>query len=182
MSADTHSDDHEPALQPSPLADERPTARESTPSENASVTPVDIAGLFDRVLVVVDGEETGRAAVEAGIDLAAAHGAAVDALYVVDTTEHWDMAVERRERAGEAAVEAAEARGERAGVDVEKWFRYGTAHEEAIGFAEAHDADVVVVGSARRTGLDRLVNPETLPVRLQRGASCPVMVVGTDES
>ncbi|GAB7091996.1 universal stress protein [Halorubrum luteum] len=178
MSADIHSDDHEPALQPSTLADERTAARGNGTSESA---PVDTAELFDRVLVVTDGEATGRVAVAAGIDLAAAHGATVDALYVVDTTEHWDMAVERRERTGETAVEAAETRGERAGVDVEKWFRYGTAHEEAIDFAETHDADVIIVGSARRTGLDRLVNPETLPVRLQRGASCPVMVVGTDD-
>ena len=182
MSADTHPDDHEPTLQPSALADARTADRETALASDPDATPVDVGGLFDRVLVVTDGEATGRAAVEAGVDLAATHGATVDALYVVDTTEHWDMAVERRERAGEAAVEAAEARGERAGVDVEKWFRYGTAHEEAVGFAEAHDADVVVVGSARRTGLDRLVNPETLPVRLQRGASCPVMVVGTDEA
>ena len=137
-------------------------------------------GLFERVLVVTDGQATGRAAVDAGVDLAAAHGATVDALDVVDTTEHWDVVVERRERTGEAAVEEAAARGERAGVDVEKWFRYGTAHEEALDFAAVHGVDLIVVGSARRTGLDRLVNPETLPVRLQRGADVPVLVVGAD--
>ncbi|GEM_PF-687713 len=140
-----------------------------------------LGGLFERVLVVTDGEATGRAAVDAGIDLAAAHDATVDALYVVDTTEHWDMVVERRERAGEAAVEDAAALGERAGVDIEKWFRYGTAHKEALDFAAGHDVDLIVVGSARRTGLDRLINPETLPVRLQRGADVPVLVVGTDQ-
>lgn len=140
-----------------------------------------VGGLFGRVLVVVDGEATGEAAAAAGIDLAVTHGASVDALYVVDTTEAWDIAVERRERVGEAAVEAAEARGRERGVDVEKWFRYGTAHQEVLEFAEAHDVDVIVVGSARRTGLGRLVRPETLPVRVQRGGSVPVLVVGTDE-
>lgn len=139
------------------------------------------AGLFERVLVVTDGEETGDAAVEAGVDLAATHGASVDALYVVDTTEAWDMVVERHERTGEAAVEEAEARGRERDVDVEKWFRYGTAHEEVLEFADAHDVDVVVVGSARPTGLDRLIRPETLPTRLQRGGSVPVLVVGVDD-
>ncbi len=144
-------------------------------------TAVDVGGMFERVLVVADGEATGRTAVDAAIDLAATHGASVDALFVVDTTEHWDMAVERRERAGEAAVESAADRGARADVDVRKRFRYGTAHEEVVDYAATHDVDAIVVGSARRTGLDRLVNPETLPVRVQRGASCPVLVVGVDD-
>ncbi|MFD1569399.1 universal stress protein [Halorubrum laminariae] len=137
--------------------------------------------LFERVLVVTADTDAGRAAVDAGVEIAAAHGASVDALYVVDTTEHWDMAVERSEREGETLVEDAESRGAVAGVDVDKWFRYGTAHEEVLGFAAAHDADLIVVGSARRTGLNRLVHPETLPVRVQRGASAPVMVVGADD-
>ncbi|WP_235271484.1 universal stress protein [Halorubrum saccharovorum] len=111
------------------------------------------------------------AAVGAGVDLAAAHGAAVDALYVVDDAEGWDAFVERRERTGERLVEDAAERGAAAGVDVEKWFRYGTPHEEVTDFAAAHDADLIVVGSARRTGLDRLVHPDPLPVRVQRGAS-----------
>ncbi|GAB6878695.1 hypothetical protein JCM17823_09690 [Halorubrum gandharaense] len=144
--------------------------------------PAAAAATFDRVLVVTDGEATGRAAVDAGIGLAAAHDADVDALFVVDTTEHWDMAVERRERAGEAAVEEAAARGEAAGVDVHKRFRYGSTHEAVLEHADAHDVDLIVVGSARRTGLDRLVNPETVPVRVQRGADVPVLVVGADDA
>ncbi|MFC5134807.1 MULTISPECIES: universal stress protein [Haloferacaceae] len=148
---------------------------------DADTGPVPAAGLFERVLVVTDGAETGETAVETGIDLAAAHGATVDALYVVDTTEAWDMVVERHEREGEAAVEAAEARGRERGVDVGKWFRYGTAHEEVLDFADAHDVDLVVLGSARRTGLERLVRPEPLPTRVQRDGSVPVLVVGVDE-
>ena len=137
--------------------------------------------LFDRMLVVTADTDAGRAAVDAGVEIAAAHGASVDALYVVDTTEHWDMAVERNEREGERLVEEAESRGTDVGVDVDKWFRYGTAHEEVLDFAAAHDTDLIVVGSARRTGLDRLVHPETLPARVQRSASAPVLVVGADD-
>ncbi|SNR42830.1 universal stress protein [Halorubrum vacuolatum] len=154
----------------------------TNPSTAKTGTDPGPTGLFGRVLVVTDGEATGRAAVDVGIDLASAHGATVEALYVVDTTEHWDMVVERRERAGEAAVEDAAARGHRAGVEVEKRFRYGIDHEEVLDFAATHDVDLIVVGSARRTGLDRLINPEPLPVRLQRGADVPVLVVGTDRN
>ena len=154
-----------------------------TPSGNADVAAADSepTGLFERVLVVADGDTTGDAAVAAGIDLAATHGASVDALYVVDTTEAWDMVVERKEREGEQAVEAAATRGTARGIDVGKWFRYGTAHEEVLGFTEAHDIDCIVVGSARRTGLDRLIHPNPLPGRLQRDGSVPVLVVGADD-
>lgn len=163
-------------------ADDRVSRPDPVGESNADADAIPAAGgLFERVLVVTDGTETGEAAVEAGIDLAATHRATVDALYVVDTTEHWDVVVERREREGEAAVEAAEARGRERGVDVEKWFRYGTAHEEVLDFADAHGVDLVVLGSARRTGLDRLVHPEPLPTRVQRGGSVPVLVVGTDD-
>ncbi|WP_144922792.1 universal stress protein [Halorubrum salsamenti] len=159
--------------------DESPAIESSAPESPAGEPPA--AGRFERVLVVTRDDDAGRAAVETGVDLAAAYGATVDALYVVDDTEGWDMVVERRERTGERLVEDAEARGADAGVDVEKWFRYGTAREEVLDFAAAHDADLIVVGSARRTGFDRLVHPEPLPVRVQRGASAPVMVVGPDD-
>ena len=154
-----------------------------TQSGTAGVATADSEppGLFERVLVVADGDTTGDAAVAAGIDLAATHGASVDALYVVDTTEAWDVVVERNEREGERAVEAAAERGTARGVDVEKWFRYGTAHEEVLGFANAHDVDCIVVGSARRTGLDRLIHLNPLPARLQRDGSVPVLVVGADD-
>ena len=152
--------------------------RASAPADPRS----SVSGLFERVLVVTRDDEAGRAAVETALDVAAAHGATVDALYVVDTTEHWDMVVARRERTGEALVEDVESRGDARGVDVEKRFRYGTAHDEVLDFAAAHDADLIVVGSARRTGLDRLVHPDTLPVRVQRGADAPVMIVGADDS
>ncbi|ELZ42981.1 UspA domain-containing protein [Halorubrum californiense DSM 19288] len=138
-------------------------------------------GRFERVLAVTTGGAGDDAAVSTAVDLAAAHGAAVDALYVVDTTEHWDLLVERRERDGERIVEAAEAAGAAAGVPVEKWFRYGTPHREAIDFAAAHDADLVVVGSAGRTGLDRLIHPEPVPTRVRRGVDVPVVIVGPDD-
>ena len=135
---------------------------------------------FERVLVVTTDDPAGRAAVSTAVGLAATHGATVDALYVVDTAEGWDMVVERRERTGEELVEAAEDAGAAAGVDVEKWFRYGTPHREAIDFAAAHDVDLVVVGSARRTGIDRLLHPDPVPGRVRRGVDAPVMVVGPD--
>lgn len=145
-----------------------------------SHAPDGLAGSFDRIVAVTDGEATGTAAVETAVELAAESDATVDALYVVDTAREWDIVVERAETEGEAAVEAAAERGAAAGVDVRKQFRYGSAHEEIADFAAAHDADLVVVGSEPRTGLDRLVNPETLVPRVRRSIETPLLVVGPD--
>lgn len=155
-------------------------AESARTGESAASNGDRVGSVFDRVLVVTGDDEAGRAAVDTGLDVAAAHGATVDALYVVDTAEGWDVVVERRERTGEALVEDAAARGAAVGVDVAERFRYGTPHEEVLDFADAHDVDLIVVGSARRTGLDRLVHPETVPTRVQRGASAPVLIVGAD--
>lgn len=181
MSADTDAAD--PTNDAATASGTVPATRANAPARTG-VEPTSDAtgGVFDRVLVVTGDGPAGRAAASAGVDLAAAHGAAVDALYVVDTVADWDIVVERRERTGEELVESVEAAGERAGVDVGKWFRYGTAHEEVLDFAAAHDVDLIVVGSARRTGLDRIVRPEQLPNRVQRGADAPVLVVGPDDA
>jgi nucleotide-binding universal stress UspA family protein len=178
---DTDSTDATDAADPTATAGSAGSTAATDPAAGAAADADRVGSVFDRVLVVTGDDEAGRAAVDAGLDVAAAHGATVDALYVVDTTESWDMVVERRERTGEELVEAAEATGAARGVDVEKWFRYGTPHEEAVDFAAAHDADLVVVGSARRTGLDRLIHPDPLSTRVQRGADAPVLVVGPDD-
>ncbi|EMA57338.1 universal stress protein [Halorubrum distributum JCM 13561] len=177
----TDATDAADAADPTATAGSDGSTAAAEPAESFAADGDRVGSVFDRVLVVTGDDEAGRAAVDAGLDVAAAHGATVDALYVVDTAEGWDMVVERRERTGEALVEDAAARGEAVGVDVAERFRYGTPHEEVLDFADAHDVDLIVVGSARRTGLDRLVHPETVPTRVQRGASAPVLVVGADD-
>ena len=169
--------DHEGPECDRPVGSHGPAATVGSGGDPAGVT----AGLFDRVLVVTDETAAGRAAVDAGLGVARAHGADVDALYVVDATHEWDILVEREEDTGEAAVEEAAARGAELGVDVEKWFRYGTDHDEVLDFARGHDADLIVVGSAKPTGVERVFNPDTLPTRVQRHAAVPVLVVGPDE-
>lgn len=138
-------------------------------------------GLFERVLVPTDGSAAAERATETALELAHVHGATVEALYVVDTAEHWDMVVERREREGEAAVEAVEERGAELGVTVEKRFRYGDPSEEILDYADAAGVDLVVLGTERRTGVDRLVHPSRVVKRVAREAAPPVLVVGDEE-
>ncbi|MGM0604642.1 MAG: universal stress protein [Halobacteriota archaeon] len=133
---------------------------------------------FDRILVVTDDSDASTAAARTGVDLADGYGSAVHALFVVDTSEHWDVVVERREESGERAVETVESIGHRRGVDVTKHLRYGTPHAEVLRYIDDHAIDLVVVGSPKHTGFDRVLNPTPVADRVSKGASVPVLVVG----
>jgi len=142
--------------------------------------PSSSVSLFDRICVVTTDDAAVDSAAETAVSLAAGSSADVHALYVVDTAEHWDMVVERREQAGEAAVESVESIGDDRGIDVIKHFRYGTPHAEAITYVEDHDIDLVVVASPKHTGLERVVKPTPVADRLTSSLDVPVLVVGPE--
>ncbi|WP_435063127.1 universal stress protein [Halobaculum sp. EA56] len=138
-------------------------------------------GGFDRILLPVDGDTDERVH-EVALSLAAAHGARVDALSVVPmdaSVDHWDMVVERREDAAEAALDAVGDAAARAGVDAEKRLRYGTPAEEIGLYADGNDVDLVVVGEPDRTGLRRLLSPRSVAADVRRETSLPVVSVPT---
>lgn len=142
--------------------------------------------MFDTILVVTDGTDTESSPaefdseshpVERAVELAATHGADLHALYVVDVAKHWDMAVERREAEGEAAVDAIADRAAERGVEATRHFRYGSRHEEIVDYAEAHDVDLIVVPSTTRSGLSRMLHPNDLAERVMRRTAIPVLGV-----
>ncbi|WP_101297353.1 universal stress protein [Halegenticoccus soli] len=133
--------------------------------------------MFERILVPTDGSRAVERAVEVGLRMASTDGATVHALFVVETREEWDFAVERREREGERAVEAVEGRGDELGVPVIKAFRYGLPHEEIVDYADAHGIDLVVVGSHGRTGFGRFVHAGSVAEHVVRRSRVPVLVV-----
>ena len=139
--------------------------------------------MYDRILVPTDGTAGSTCAVENGLELAAKYGAAVHALYVVETDSsmgHFDPFVERRESDGEEAVEAVEERAADYDVAVTKAFRYGTPHEQILDYVDDHDVDLVVMGTHGRSGFDRLVSAGSVAERVVREAGVPVMVAGRD--
>ncbi len=110
---------------------------------------------------------------------AVAPGATVHALYVVDTASemgHFDPVVERAEARGEAAVDALAERLEST-HDVVRHFRYGAPGEEIAAYADDHDADTIVLGNHRRTGLARLKHGASVVDRVRRRADVPVLAV-----
>lgn len=131
------------------------------------------------ILVPTDGPEPAGEPVDAALDIARRTGATVHTLYVVETASsmgHFDLVVERREAAGETAVEAVEARGAELGVSVQKAFRYGTPHEEIHSYAADHDVDLVVIGRREQSLVRRLLEPTSTLERVVRDSDVPVLV------
>lgn len=140
------------------------------------------AGVVDApgdILVPVDGPDSPEAAVDAALDIARRTGASVHALYVVETGSsmgQFDLVVERREAAGETAVERVADRGAALDATVRKAFRYGTPHEEIHGYVADHDVDLIVLGSREQSLARRLVTPTSTLERVVRDADVPVLV------
>ena len=124
--------------------------------------------MFKHILVPVDGSETSLAAVDKAIGLAKAFGSTVTAIYVIDpypfTGVGADFAYGQDQYLGaakaeaNAAVEAVAQRLTAAGLKADT--RIVEAHAVWRGIADAAEAvgaDLVVMGSHGRRGLEKLV-------------------------
>ena len=124
--------------------------------------------MFKHILVPVDGSETSTKAVVKAVGLAKAFGSVVTVLYVIDPYPFTGVGADfaygqdqylnaARAEAG-AAIEAANTRLQQAGVQVDS--RVVESHAVWRGILEAAEtvgADLIVMGSHGRRGLERLV-------------------------
>jgi len=143
--------------------------------------------MYDTILVPTDGSEPAGAAVEHAIDLASATGATLHALSVVDSAAYASLDVSSQsvldsleDRAAEATESIAETAAD-AGVDTVTEVSVGTPHEQITEYADAVGADLIVMGTHGRTGLDRVLLG-SVTERVIRGGPCPVLTVRAAES
>ena len=114
--------------------------------------------MYETILVATDGSDRARKAAEYAVDLAARYDATVHAIFVVDThmldepaLSSTELSVDLIEDAGHGfLVEVEELAGER-GVTFERRSAHGIPKYEIIGYADAVDADVIVMGSVGHT-------------------------------
>ena len=143
--------------------------------------------MFKHILIPVDGSPTAQKAVETAAGLAKAFGSSVTAIYVIDpypfTGLGSDFAYGQAEYLGAAAIEAKEATQaaqqalEQAGVSVQT--QVVEAHAAWRGILEtaaAVGADLIVMGSHGRHGLEKLVLG-SVAQRVLSHSSLPVFVV-----
>ena len=143
--------------------------------------------MFKHILVPVDGSPTSMLAVSKAADLAKAFGSQVTALYVIDpypfTGVGADFAYGQSQYLSAATAEANSALDavkvtmQAAGVSVDTVLGEGHAvHEGIVRALENTGADLIVMGSHGRRGLERLML-DSVTQRVLGVAHVPVLVV-----
>ncbi|HOW13422.1 MAG: universal stress protein [Methanosarcina sp.] len=145
---------------------------------------------YRNIVIATDGSENTRKAISYGIEIAKLSGATVHALYVVDTSSFssipmsteggWEAMYEVLKTEGKKAVSAVKSEGEASGVDVREVVLEGHPINEIIEFAEKNKADLIVMGTLGKTGLDRFLLG-SVAEKVVRGSKVPVMVVRSGE-
>ncbi|ELK54205.1 universal stress protein [Haloferax volcanii] len=141
--------------------------------------------MYDTVLVPTDGSARSRAAARRAIDLAGASGGSIRALSVIEVDDLglWtaaDVPVERvraslRDAAEMAVEEIASLAGD-AGVDCATEIRIGVPYREILDATAEADADLVVMATHGRTGLEHAILGSTTE-RVVRLSDVPVLTV-----
>jgi nucleotide-binding universal stress UspA family protein len=139
---------------------------------------------FRRILVATDFEESAEQAIACAVELARADGAELVLLHVyMDLPTYPEVAAgrveaiyeeQRRWVEGELERRARAARGR--GLLASPLVRTGSPAPTIARVAAEERADLVVVGTHGRSGLDRLVLG-SVAERVVRQAPCPVLVV-----
>lgn len=138
--------------------------------------------MYETILHATDGSPFSSAAAEAAVDLAAQYDATLHVVSVVELDVAFSEAISEQmlkdlEKRGRQAVgEVAEQAGARGVSDVHTAVVRGAPHRAILDYADEHGADLVVVGTHGRKGLDRLLLG-SVAERVLRTATVPVMVV-----
>ena len=140
--------------------------------------------MYETILVPTDGSTAARKAVRHALDLAARVGASIHALSVVDTGGYASIGAsggdvsERLREVAEEAVEWVATAARDAEVGVETVIREGSPPAEIVARAEAVGADLIVMGTHGRRGIDRYLLG-SVTERVVRTAPVPVLTVRT---
>jgi nucleotide-binding universal stress UspA family protein len=138
--------------------------------------------MYERVLVPTDGSTGMKRVVAHAASLAEVHGATLDFVYVVNTAAFanlpmetsWEGLSDTLRDEGEAALDAAvEAAGD---VPHERHLLEGGPSREITAYADRSGADLVVMGTHGRGGIDRILLG-SVAERVVRSSSVPVLTV-----
>lgn len=132
------------------------------------------------IVVATDGSTAARNAVDAGIALAARLRAPLHVVHVLAPPDWEARGLPRRPMSAdeEHAIHRAKAHAEERGVStqVELLVEEGSPAETIAAYADRTDADLIVIGSRRRTGLGAAVLG-SVSQGVVHHASRPVVVV-----
>lgn len=145
--------------------------------------------MYHRILVPTDGSEAARVAAAEAVGLAAELDAELLAVYVIDesasnlfvSTKSVNDAIDAMAATGREAVAEIESMADDAGVPIETDVVRGMHVDQAIvDFATAHDADLVVMGTFGRRGVEHILGSTT--ERVLARSSVPVLSVSVERT
>lgn len=140
--------------------------------------------MYETLLLATDGSSDADAALDHAIELAAATGATLHVVSVVESRTAYDNAIIDPEEVranlrsdANDTVERAEAAAAKAGIECHTAVEEGSPPERILDAIERTGADAVVVGATGRSGFKRLVLGGTAE-RLLESAPVSVIVIG----
>ncbi|WP_254524334.1 universal stress protein [Natrinema caseinilyticum] len=136
--------------------------------------------MYQDLLLATDGSDPARRATEHAVELATQLDAT---LHVLSVSEEGPQAESKQDRLrndpdteAETAAEAAEEEARSADVETTTAIRHGVPQEQVVEFAETNPVDMIVVGTAGRSGLDHLISG-SVAEEIVRNAPVPVVTV-----
>ncbi|AFZ71778.1 universal stress protein [Natronobacterium gregoryi] len=149
--------------------------------------------MYEKILVPTDGSEVAEAAIDHALDIASTYGAELHTMYVIDTaaidvslgTEqverlregHFGEMPELQEEATKAmGVVTQQANEHDLDVSIVEQVTAGQPHRQIDRYTKDNDIDLVVMGSAGRTGVRRALLG-SVAERTLRTTKTPVLVV-----
>ncbi|CAD7774210.1 Universal stress protein [Candidatus Methanoperedenaceae archaeon GB37] len=143
-----------------------------------------VSEVYRKILVATDGSAHTEKAVRYAVELARLAEAEILALHVVDTTAFtgipmdatWESMYELLFIEGSNATKRVAEIASNAGVEVEEKMLEGHPAEEIMRVGEEVSADLIVMGSIGKSGLDRFLLGSVAD-KVARNSKIPVMVV-----
>lgn len=136
--------------------------------------------MYQDVLIPTDGSDGTRQSIDHGLAIAKRFDATIHALSVVPEGPLGTLQNDTAIAAADRAVERVEREAAREDVEVVTAVEQGVPHEEILEYADEHGADMIVMGTQGRTGLDRVLMG-SVTERVVRMADVPVVTVRLSE-
>jgi nucleotide-binding universal stress UspA family protein len=130
--------------------------------------------LYKRILIATDGKDYTKNAIDYGIELAKNTQAKLYVIYVMAASSA-ELKKECEEATGYVA-DRAQVEGMVIGLEVGRDYIIGYPVEEIIKYAEKYSVDLIVMGTSRKSGLNRFLLG-SVTEKVVRSSKIPVLVV-----
>lgn len=127
--------------------------------------------LYKKILLATDGSEENKKAVIHAIEQAKLSGAELHAVYVLDMKTDYEP-----KSYLSTDLSSVENIAKKEGINVKKWIVKGHPAEEILKLAKEKAADLIVMGSLGRSGIEKILLGSVAD-KVIRNSSIPVLIV-----